>query len=124
MELSDRIMSDVATFSDGKKKFKHISKDGYTTRIFPNVGVEFEYLMIRLFELSGLNICYPIAQQKEQIDGVIYLNHIPFLVESKFYKKDKIDIKPIAKLMIRMQARPSYTMGLIIAKSGGKLQQH
>ena len=74
--------------------------------------------MIRLFELSGLNICYPISQKTEQIDGVVYLNQIPFLVESKFYKKDKIDIEPIAKLMIRMQARPSYTMGLIIAKSG------
>ncbi|GEM_PF-5725630 len=118
MKLSDRIISDVATFRDGKKKFKDISKDGYTSNIFPNAGVEFEYLMIRLFELSGLNICYPISEKTQQIDGVIYLNQIPFLVESKFYKTDKIDIEPIAKLMIRMQARPSYTMGLIIAKSG------
>jgi len=118
MELKDKIISDVVNFRDGKKKYNKISKDGYSSKIYPNAGVEFEYLMIRLFELSGLNICYPIQQKTEQIDGVIYLNQIPFIVESKFYKKDKIDIEPIAKLMIRMQARPSYTMGLIIAKPG------
>lgn len=118
MSLVDQITTEVPGYRDGKKKFQAISKPGYKSILYPNVGVEFEYLVIRLFQLSGLSVCYPLSQKDEQIDGVIYLNHLPLLVESKFYKKEKVDIEPIAKLMARMQARPSFTMGLIVSRSG------
>lgn len=117
MDLKEQISVDAPDYKSCIKRFQAITTPDYSSTKYPNSGVEFEFLMIRLFELSNLYVCYPMPNKIEQIDGVIYLNQIPFIVESKRHST-KIDIEPIAKLMARMQARPSFTMGLIIALSG------
>ncbi len=117
MDLKEKISIDTPDYTSCINRFRTITAPKYSSTAFPNTGVEFEYLMIRLFELSGLQVCYPTSNKTEQIDGFVYLNQIPFMVESKKYST-KIDIEPIAKLMARMQTRPSFTMGLIISLSG------
>lgn len=116
-ELQKQIIKNNPDYSKCLECFLKITEQNYKSCEFPNEGVEFEYLMVRLFELSGLQVSYSIASANEQIDGVIHLDQIPFLVESKKCK-NKIDIEPIAKLMSRLQTRPSFTMGLIISLSG------
>ncbi len=117
MDLKEQISNDAPDYTSCINRFRTITEPKYSSTSFPNTGVEFEYLMIRLFELSNLHVCYPISNKIEQIDGFVYLNQIPFMVESKKYSS-KIDIEPVAKLMARLQARPLLTMGLIITLSG------
>ena len=81
-------------------------------------GKAFEYLVIRGFELSGLRVEYPYEVPPagriiEQIDGLVYLDDIPFLIECK--DKDKVDIEAIAKLHNQLLRRPPTTMGCVLS---------
>jgi len=134
-DFAKKTIKDVADYNSALGKYSKITKKGYTPHYFPNTGVEFEHLMIRLFEMSGLNVCYSLINKKrvlcqycnrtkeqivEQIDGVVYLDSIPFIIESKFHEEEDIknNIEPVAKLYSRLQIRPSFAMGMIITNTG------
>ena len=53
----------------------------------------------------------------EQIDGVIYIDGLSFLVESKDYAATNIDIEPLAKLQVRLKRRPSPVVGCLFTAS-------
>lgn len=87
-------------------------------------GKALEYLVLRAFQLEGADVDWPfsIYPKKsigktqypiEQIDGVIYLEHITCLVECKDKVNKKVDFAPIAKLRNQLLRRPASTIGSI-----------
>lgn len=79
-------------------------------------GSAFEHLIVRGFALSGLRVEYAYdvpfsGRPLEQIDGMVYLGEIPFLVECK--DRDAIDIEAIAKMRNQLARRPHSTMGCV-----------
>jgi hypothetical protein len=88
-------------------------------------GKFFEYAILREFELEGAKVRYPyntystndIGKQTiiEQIDGVIYIDGISALVESKDYSEQMIDIEPLAKLQVRLKRRPPTVIGCVFS---------
>jgi Restriction endonuclease len=86
-------------------------------------GKAFEYLIIRAFQLEGVETNWPYHvtyPQKfgvvEQIDGFVRIAGITYLIESKDYS-DPLSIEAIAKLRFRLEGRPSATMGIVFARS-------
>jgi hypothetical protein len=80
-------------------------------------GKALEYLTVRAFELSDLRVEYPYdvppgGNPIEQIDGMVFLDHIPFLIECK--DSESVDIEAIAKLRNQLLRRPPVTMGCVI----------
>jgi Restriction endonuclease len=80
-------------------------------------GKAFEFLAMRAFELSKLRVDYPFdvppgGQPVEQIDGLVFLESIPFLIECKDRKS--IDVEAIAKLRNQLLRRPPVTMGCVL----------
>lgn len=85
-------------------------------------GKALEYFILRAFELEGATVRYPYEVNwkgiKEQIDGVVYVNGLSCLVESKDYGENALNIEPIAKLRNQLLRRPSSTIGSIFSISG------
>ena len=86
------------------------------------VGIAFEHIVLRAFELEGAAVRWPFRIEVngsviEQIDGAVYVGHLACLVESKDYS-DPNNIEPIAKLRNQLTRRPSGTLGLLFARSG------
>jgi hypothetical protein len=52
----------------------------------------------------------------EQLDGVVYLHHRPFLIESKNLSGPAA-IEAVAKLRFQIERRPPGTMGLLFSTS-------
>lgn len=81
-------------------------------------GKAFEYLVIRMFELSKAEVTWPYTvnvlggQAEEQIDGALRFGGLHWLVESKDKSKN-IAIDPIAKMRNQMLRRPWGTIGLV-----------
>lgn len=79
-------------------------------------GKALEYLVVRGLELSNLNVRYPYdvppgGRPIEQIDGMVYLGDVPFLIECK--DRRTVDIESIAKLHGQLLRRPPTTMGCV-----------
>jgi hypothetical protein len=79
-------------------------------------GKALEHLIVRGFALSGLQVEYPFdvppgGKPIEQIDGLVYLNDLVFLVECK--DKDSSDVEVIAKVRHQLARRPPTTFGCI-----------
>ena len=79
-------------------------------------GKALEHLVVRGFSLSGLEVEYPYdvplgGRPLEQIDGLVYLGEVPFLIECK--DRDSVDIEAIAKLRNQLLRRPPSTMGCV-----------
>ncbi len=53
----------------------------------------------------------------EQIDGIVYFDHISVLVEAKDHKED-IDFGPITKLRGQLQRRPGHAIGSLFSREG------
>lgn len=86
-----------------------------------DAGKALEHLVVRAFELSELRVEYPYdvppgGRLIEQIDGLVYLGAIPFLIECK--DKDSVDIEAIAKLQSKLLRRPPVTMGAVFVSGG------
>ena len=85
-------------------------------------GKALEYLIVRAFELSGATVRYPYSvyeddgQQIEQIDGVIYYNHLSCILECKDQAKP-VNFEPIAKLRSQLMRRGTTTLGCIFSMS-------
>lgn len=87
-------------------------------------GKAFEYLVIRAFALEGMDVRWPFEVTypqrwgtMEQMDGVVYVDKRPFLVESKDMS-EPIAIEAIAKLRFRLERRPPGTMALLFSVGG------
>lgn len=79
-------------------------------------GKALEYLVVRAFELSELEVEYPYdvppgGNPIEQIDGLIYLNDLVFLIECKDW--DTADVEVIAKVRHQLDRRPPTTLANI-----------
>lgn len=89
-------------------------------------GKFFEYAILRAFELEGAEVRYPYNVPTpnaikgntivEQIDGVIYVDGLTILAESKDYQAN-VDIEPLAKLQVRLIRRPSPVIGCLFCAS-------
>lgn len=85
-------------------------------------GKAFEHLILRGFEIEGAEVVWPYdvphgSQTLEQIDGVVYCQHLACLTEAKDYKA-AINVEPIAKLRNQLIRRPVGTLGMVFARSG------
>lgn len=92
------------------------------------LGKFFEYAIIRAFEIEGAQVRYPYEVNSrhmcnvrntviEQIDGVIYVDGLCVIAESKDFTRSKVDIEPLAKLQIRLKRRPSLVIGCLFCAS-------
>jgi hypothetical protein len=85
-------------------------------------GKAFEYLIVRAFHMEaaqdtrwpyGVTIPQKIGTV-EQIDGAVYVDDIPFLIESKDYG-DTASIEAVAKMRFRLESRPPGMMGVLFS---------
>jgi hypothetical protein len=79
-------------------------------------GKALEHLIIRGFELSGASVHYPYnvppdGHPFEQIDGLVYLNGIPVLVECKDKETQGSDV--VARLKCQLDRRPPATLASV-----------
>ncbi len=79
-------------------------------------GKALEYLVIRGFQLNGLEVEYPFdvppgGKPVEQIDGAVFLGNLVFLIECK--DKDKEDVAPISNMEHILMRRPPTTLGCV-----------
>ncbi|MBV8048871.1 MAG: hypothetical protein JO171_17110 [Paludibacterium sp.] len=86
-------------------------------------GKQFEYLVIRAFELEGIDVRWPytvllkgVPGVVEQIDGAIYLHKQAFIVESKNLSEPAA-IEALARLRFRLERRPPGTMAVLFGFS-------
>jgi hypothetical protein len=82
-------------------------------------GKALEHLVIRGFKLSRLKAEYPYdvppgGKPIEQIDGLVEVGYLTFLIECK--DKKTIDIEAIAKLRNQLLRRPETTLGCVFVK--------
>ena len=85
-------------------------------------GKAFEYSILRAFQLEGARVTWPYrvelgGEEVEQIDGVILLDSLFCVVESKHYVRP-INIEPIAKLRNQLARRPAAAIGLVFSYKG------
>jgi hypothetical protein len=87
-------------------------------------GKAFEYLILRAFELEGADVQYPFEVEiqdevAEQIDGVVHLDFLSAVVESKDHDDStRVSIGPIAKLRNQLLRRPSPAIGMLFSRTG------
>ena len=87
-------------------------------------GMAFEHLILRAFELSNAEVIWPYAvslkgggQAVEQIDGMIQVDHITCMIESKD-KGVAINVEPLAKLRSQLMRRSAGVIGSVFSFSG------
>jgi hypothetical protein len=96
-------------------------------------GRAFEHLILRAFELERATVRWPFqvhvpsvagppppagrGRVMEEIDGIVYFDHLSVLVEAKDHADD-INFEPITKLRSQLQRRPAIAIGSIFSKSG------
>lgn len=99
------------------------SKIASGTKIYGwNSGKALEHLVLRGFELDGAKVTWPFDVQIdgdviEQIDGVVYVRHIPCLIECK-HTTDRVNVEPLAKLRNQLLRRHSNAVGSIFSVNG------
>ncbi|HEX2079905.1 MAG TPA: restriction endonuclease [Longimicrobium sp.] len=116
--LQDRRRADALTWEDIEQLWAQVQTRTATEW---QAGRAFEYLVVRAFALSGLRVEYaydvPLEGRPfEQIDGMVYLGDVPFLIECK--DRQGVDIEAIAKLRNQLQRRPPSTMGCLFVSGG------
>lgn len=85
-------------------------------------GKALEYLIIRSFELEQCRVEYAfevnlLGNVIEQIDGFVEIEGTGFLCECKDTPSHNVSFDPIAKMVARLNRRPSSDVGAIIATS-------
>ncbi len=112
-ELGYRNKAEKVDWPDIASTWKEI-KGGRTPGWEP--GKALEYVIVRAFRLSRLDADYPYdvppgGQRVEQIDGIVYLDGLAFLLECK--DQDRVDIEAFAKLRNQLMRRPDTAMGCL-----------
>jgi hypothetical protein len=87
-----------------------------------DLGKAFEYLVLRAFQLEGVEVAYPYSvrlggQEIEQIDGVLYLRGLACLAECKDWSNG-VSIEPIAKMRNQLMRRHSGAIGIVFSRTG------
>lgn len=87
-------------------------------------GRDLEYLIVRAFEIEGIDVTYPFRvavhdgnRTTEQIDGAITLAGALFLLESKAWT-EHVSRGPLALLTSQLARRPPATMGVVFTLKG------
>ena len=87
-------------------------------------GMAMEHLVLHAFRMEGVEVRWPYrvqmpesARTMEQIDGVLYVEGLSILVETKDTQEPQ-NIEPIAKLKSQLDRRPPQTLGLVMSRSG------
>lgn len=111
--LEDRRRADELTWEEIEALWTDLQDAGTAGW---GAGKALEHLVVRAFALSGLKVEYPYdvplaGRPLEQIDGMVYLGEVPFLIECK--DRDAVDIEAIAKLRNQLLRRPPATMGCV-----------
>ncbi len=94
-------------------------------------GRAFECLVLRAFQLEGAYVMWPYRitmgelvraetdETVEQVDGFIHTEDgLACLVECKDYRKDSVNVEPIAKLRNQLLRRPGGVIGIAFSRSG------
>lgn len=94
----DRARADEWTWAEVERVWREVQQRTVTGWA---AGKALEHLVIRAFSLSGLRVEYPFevpldGRVLEQVDGMVYLNDVPFLLECK--DRPMVDIHVVAKL--------------------------
>jgi len=84
-------------------------------------GKAFEYLILRAFQIDGVQVRWPYdvklgEEIVEQIDGVVYIDTLSFLIECKDQSAN-VNFEPIAKLRSQLIRRPAGVTGVIFSRS-------
>ena len=79
-------------------------------------GRQFERLLTRLFELSGIQASEPFRTHDEQIDGAVYFDSHLYLVEARWWRH-RLQYRDVADLYIKLANRPRGTRGLCVSAS-------
>jgi hypothetical protein len=118
---SQAMMDEAMTWSrkDLVNKWRSIRSNREISGWAP--GKAFEYLVIRAFQLEETDVRWPFEvtyPQKfgivEQLDGIVYVDHRPFIIESKD-RNDAVTIGTVAKLRFRLEKRPPGTMAVLFS---------
>ncbi len=85
-------------------------------------GKALEYLVVRAFELEKATVVYPYEVRDgrlliELIDGVVCVDHLTCLLESKDHDK-ALDHDPLADLRDQLLRRPPSVIGCCTSTSG------
>ncbi len=89
-------------------------------------GLAYEYLILQAFALCGVDVTWPYEVPMydrpsepivEQIDGLVWLDGVCYLVEAKDLAQN-VDFDPIAKLRSRLARRPSPIVGVVFSSKG------
>lgn len=92
-------------------------------------GKAFEFMILRAFELSGAEVCWPYSvsfmdvNNLEQIDGQVYVDGLAVMIESKDHSKEtgekkNVSFDPIAKMRSQLARRPTNLIGCIFSAGG------
>src|SRR5208337_2095713 len=101
------------------RKLWHQIKNGQIKDRKP--GKALEYLVVQAFALSGLEVDYPYdvpprGMKLEQIDGIVYLESLAFLLECKD-RNDPENIVSFAKLRNQLLRRPDTVLGCLFVSN-------
>jgi hypothetical protein len=85
-------------------------------------GKALEYMVLRAFELEGVEVTYPYSvvledEELEQIDGALYVNGLACIVECKDLA-GRVNIEPIAKMRNQLLRRPASAIGVVFSHGG------
>ncbi|NJM07302.1 restriction endonuclease [Candidatus Gracilibacteria bacterium] len=85
-------------------------------------GRAFEYLILRAFQLNGVEIRWPFSVKLnkeivEQIDGTVYVGGLSCLIECKDSREAK-SIEVISKLRNQLLRRHGAAIGLVFSRNG------
>jgi hypothetical protein len=113
--VQDRALADGWTWADVERLWPEVQ--GRTVSGW-DAGKALEHLVVRAFALSGLRVEYPYevpfeGRVLEQVDGMVYLGDVPFLIECK--DRRVVDIEVVARLRSRLERRPPSTMGCVFS---------
>lgn len=116
--LQDRTRAAAFTWDDVERLWREVQRGGAAGW---HAGKAFEHLVVRGFALSGLRVEYPyevmlVEHALEQIDGMVYLGDVPFLIECK--DTQRTEIGALAKLRNQLSRRPPATMGCLFVSGG------
>lgn len=116
--LQDRTRAAAFTWEEVERLWREVQRGAAAGW---HSGKAFEHLVVRAFALSGLRVEYPyevalVEHAFEQIDGMVYLGDIPFLIECKNTRRTEIGA--LAKLRNQLSRRPPATMGCLFVSGG------
>lgn len=117
-------IADYDTIAKLRNFWKRV-ESGRSPAFWP-AGLAYEYLILQAFVLCGADVTWPYEvplydrpkePALEQIDGLVWLDGVCYLVEAKDLGHN-VNFDPIAKLRSRLLRRPSPMVGVVFSSKG------